>query len=108
VPVILLLASWQVGQLPMAHALLAAFVLQLVFWGFLSHLFLDAFNPSGIPLFWPLPRAVRLAPLRFCPKSGSLADWAIMFLATFAFLYGLNAYYPTIWYSLKAFLPVMS
>lgn len=29
--------------------------------GILSHLFLDAFNPAGIPIFWPLSKRLSIA-----------------------------------------------
>jgi inner membrane protein len=104
IPGLLLLASWQMGRSTLPYAMLASLSLQLMFWGCISHLILDAFNPSGIPLFWPLPRAVRLLPLQLCVKSGGFADWGIMFLSTAIFLYAFNAYYPSVLLSIRSFL----
>ncbi len=42
--------------------------------GCLCHLLFDALNPSGVPLFWPFKKRIRIPILcNFCP-SGGFAD----------------------------------
>lgn len=48
--------------------------------GYFSHLLLDMFNPSGVPLFWPNPtRDVALGNPKYRPRSGAKSE-AFIFL----------------------------
>ena len=49
-----------------------------IFLGSISHLLLDMLNPSGVQLFWPLPKKVVLAHLR----CGGLIDRLLTLLFT--------------------------
>lgn len=43
--------------------------------GYLSHLFCDALNPMGVPLFWPLYKGkIRFIPKAVCIRTGSTAE----------------------------------
>lgn len=52
--------------------------------GWASHLLLDALNPPGVPLFWPLPWRLRLA--RF--KSDGWGNQAVAWVAVALLLWG--------------------
>ncbi|HIT34527.1 MAG TPA: metal-dependent hydrolase [Candidatus Faecousia intestinigallinarum] len=51
-------------------------LLQPLFFGIASHLFLDMLNPTGIPLLWPIPKRFHIASLH----SGGWADHILMVL----------------------------
>jgi inner membrane protein len=74
VPILSWLIRVTVGHRGVFHSLLAALVfsatlslfplLESYFWplfyGYVSHLLMDALNPEGVPLFWPLPIRVSI------------------------------------------------
>jgi inner membrane protein len=68
------------------HSLLAAVIIYFfsiilipkyalyIFVGYLSHLFLDALNPEGVPLLWPLDYRLRIPVVR----TGSVIEKLLM------------------------------
>lgn len=55
-----------------------------LFVGMLSHLLLDALNPSGVPLFWPYKHRYNIARLR----TGQGGDFVVLFVcAALMYLY---------------------
>lgn len=70
--------------------------------GILSHLILDLFNPSGIPLLWPIPIRIHLGIFR----TGGLFDWILGILLTCAVLHLLTTnIFPSIAF-LKGGIPI--
>lgn len=69
-PLIYILAyAWAEAALPQYHYFILAAGL-----GIASHLLLDALNPSGIPLLWPVSWKFRF-PITF--QVGGLTDWLL-------------------------------
>lgn len=79
---ILLIAAFALARPPIE--LIAAFGL-----GYISHLFLDGINPSGVPLFYPFKRRIRFVPFVRI-RTGGLID-QLLFLGLSPGLVGLLA-----------------
>lgn len=50
--------------------------------GYLSHLLLDALNPTGVPLFYPLDYKITFANV----TTGGIWEWAVFIILSFAFV----------------------
>lgn len=62
--------------------------------GYASHLFADALNIRGVPLFWPLGRPLRLLPGGI--RSGGAVEFAVAVVVVAAAGLGIYALHPTL------------
>lgn len=75
VPIILLISSFVVTT-PVADCLLVAGM-----FGYLSHIVLDALNPTGVPVLSPFyNKKIRLLPKKICIKTSSGPELAVKLL----------------------------
>lgn len=56
------------------YILLIPYNLEMVVFGYLSHILLDILNPKGVALFWPFFRVEGHV------KSGKIVDWGLFFI----------------------------
>lgn len=97
------------GHRTLTHSLLSVGILYLGAWmllggdsslplalvaGYASHLFADALNPRGVPLFWPLDRCFRIVPLGI--RAGGPAELAVALGALGVAAYELSLLHPVI------------
>lgn len=62
--------------------------------GYASHLFADALNIRGVPLFWPVGRPLRLLPGGI--RSGGAVEFAVAVIVVVAAGLGIYALHPTL------------
>jgi inner membrane protein len=98
-----------VGHRTLTHSLLGILLFSLPVWlflgefpnlslalvaGYASHVFADALNTRGVPLFWPVGRPFRLLPGGV--RSGGAVEVAVALLALAFTLYALLLLYPAL------------
>jgi inner membrane protein len=96
-----------VGHRTMTHSLLGVLLFSLMVWlvlrgfpdlvlalvaGYASHIFADALNTRGVPLFWPVGKPFRLVPGGV--RSGGAVEVAVALVALAFTLYALLLVYP--------------
>ena len=96
-----------VGHRTMTHSLLGVLLYSLMVWlvlrgfpdlvlalvaGYASHIFADALNTRGVPLFWPVGKPFRLVPGGV--RSGGAVEVAVALVALAFTLYALLLVYP--------------
>ena len=74
---------------PFVPGLYAAFLT-----GYASHLFADALNTRGVPLFWPMGTPFKLLPGGV--RSGGAAEFVVAVVVVLATGYGIYELYPAI------------
>lgn len=74
---------------PLVPGLYAALII-----GYASHLFADALNMRGVPLFWPMGKPLKLLPGGV--RSGGAAEFVVAAVVVVATGYGLYELYPAI------------
>ena len=82
---------------PLVPALYAALLA-----GYASHLFADALNTKGVPLFWPMGKPFRLLPGGV--RSGGVFEFVVAVVMVLATGYGIYELYPAIGRSFDEFL----
>ena len=70
--------------------------------GYASHLFADALNTKGVPLFWPMGKPFRLLPGGV--RSGGVFEFVVAVVMVLATGYGIYELYPAIGRSFDEFL----
>ena len=86
---VLIFAAMVSPLAPLVPGLYAALIT-----GYASHLFADALNMRGIPLFWPLGKPLKLLPGGV--RSGGAAEFVVAAVVVAATGYGLYELYPAI------------
>jgi inner membrane protein len=96
-----------VGHRTMTHSLVGVLLFSLPVWlflahfpdlalalvaGYASHVFADALNTRGVPLFWPAGRPLRLLPGGV--RSGGAVEVAVALVVLAFTLYALLLLYP--------------
>ena len=98
-----------VGHRTLTHSLVGILLFSLTVWlllrgfpnlvlalvaGYASHVFADALNTRGVPLFWPLGKAFRLLPRGV--RSGGAVEVVVALVALAFTLYALLLLYPSL------------